>query len=115
MRRPPLFINAPPLPQNIVGDFFSRLYHNYADEFGKATPVSDPNAPPSRRPESVMAPAPVTSPPYPFGDWAGRRRQHDWRDTPEFHRHAASIGPPAAHHRGGQVPAGPPHSDLRLG
>ena len=66
---PPLFINAPPLPQNIVGDFFGRLYHNYADEFGKATPVSDPNAPPGRRPESVMTPAPVTSPPYSFGDW----------------------------------------------
>ena len=57
---------------NPFGDgpnFFTLLYHNYADEFGKATPVSDPNAPPSRRPETVMAPAPVTSPPYPFTDW----------------------------------------------
>ena len=61
---------ASPFGSMVEGDtFLTRLYHSYADEFGKATPVSDPNAPPSRRPESVMAPAPETSPPYPFVDW----------------------------------------------
>ena len=63
-------ILAQPLPfANVGPGFFTLLYHNYADEFGKPTPVSDPNAPPSRRRESVMPPAPETSPPYPFTDW----------------------------------------------
>ena len=53
----------------IGSGFFARLYHSYADEFGKATPVSDPNAPPGRRPTSMMPAAPEDSPPYPFTDW----------------------------------------------
>ena len=54
---------------NVGPGFFTLLYHNYADEFGKASPVSDPNAPPGRRPASQMPDAPETSPPYPFVDW----------------------------------------------
>ena len=67
---PPVQSAPSPFGSVVEGDtFLTRLYHSYADEFGKPTPVSDPNAPPSRRPESVMSPAPATSPPYPFVDW----------------------------------------------
>jgi hypothetical protein len=56
--------STPPAEDN----FFTRLYHAYADEWGKP-PVADPNAPPGRRPVSEMAPAPEDIPPYPFTDW----------------------------------------------
>ncbi len=59
-----------PLPLVDFGpNVFTRLYHNYADEFGKDAPVADPNAPPGRRPVSQMPAAPESSPPYPFTDW----------------------------------------------
>ncbi|MGD0635129.1 MAG: outer membrane beta-barrel protein [Beijerinckiaceae bacterium] len=54
-----------PIPDNV----FSRLYHAYADEWGKPTPVADPNAPPSRRGTDQIAPQPEDSPPYPFTEW----------------------------------------------
>jgi hypothetical protein len=50
--------------------FFGRFYKAYADEWGKSTPVTDPNAPAvvSHRPPP-FPPAPETQPPYPFTDW----------------------------------------------
>ncbi|MGO9171695.1 MAG: outer membrane beta-barrel protein [Rhodomicrobium sp.] len=48
--------------------FFGRLYKAYADEWGKSSPVPDPNAPPGHRP-LPFPPAPVTSPPFPFTEW----------------------------------------------
>jgi hypothetical protein len=50
--------------------FLGRFFKAYADEWGKSTPVADPNAPAvvGRRPEP-FPPAPVTQPPYPFTDW----------------------------------------------
>ena len=60
-------------PVDPFGDnFFGRLYHAYADEWGKDTPVTDPRAaplPPARRGLDQIAPQPETSPPYPFGEW----------------------------------------------
>lgn len=58
-------------PAPFRGDnFFTRLYHAYADEWGlPAWPVADPNAPPSRRGPDQIAAAPVSQPPYPFTDW----------------------------------------------
>ncbi len=52
-------------------NFFTRLYHGYADEWGQtAWPApADPNAPPSRRTAGQLPPAPESSPPYPFTDW----------------------------------------------
>jgi hypothetical protein len=49
-------------------NFFTRLYHGYADEWGKL-PAVDPNAPPSRRSTAEIAPQPEDSPPYPFTEW----------------------------------------------
>ena len=66
---PPVLTQQPMPFINIGPGFFTLLYHNYADEFGKPTPVADPNAPPGRRSEKVIPPAPVTTPPYPFTDW----------------------------------------------
>jgi hypothetical protein len=48
--------------------FLWRLYHAYADEWGKASAPADPEAPPSRR-ASPFPPQPETQPPYPFTDW----------------------------------------------
>jgi type II secretory pathway pseudopilin PulG len=48
--------------------FFGRFIKAYEDEWGKATPVPDPNAPPSHRP-LPFPPAPVSSPPFPFTEW----------------------------------------------
>jgi hypothetical protein len=50
--------------------FFERFYTAYSDEWGKAAPPADPNAPAalSRRP-SPFPPVPETQPPYPFTDW----------------------------------------------
>ncbi len=52
-------------------NFFTRLYHGYADEWGQPSwpAPADPNAPPSRRTADHIPPAPVTTPPYPFTDW----------------------------------------------
>jgi hypothetical protein len=52
-------------------NFFTRLYHAYADEWGlPAWPApADPNAPPARRGPDEIAPPQVASPPYPFTDW----------------------------------------------
>jgi hypothetical protein len=60
--------NSAPAAAVDNSNFFTRLYHNYADEWGKP-PVSDPNAPPTRRSTAEIAPAPADSPPYPFVDW----------------------------------------------
>ena len=49
--------------------FFTRLYHAYAGEWGKAAPPSDPNAPPGRRGADQLPPQPVDSAPYPYTDW----------------------------------------------
>jgi hypothetical protein len=60
-------------PVDPFGDnFFGRLYHAYADEWGKDAPVTDPRAaplPPARRGLDQIAPQPETSPPYPFVEW----------------------------------------------
>lgn len=61
---------AAPVP--IASDnFFFRLYHAYADEWGLAEwpGPTDPNAPPSRRGRDQVGPQPVTQPPYPFTEW----------------------------------------------
>ena len=59
-----------PLSSSLGGEssFMGRLVGAYQDEWGLAAGPSDPNAPPSRRPE--FPPAPVTQPPYPFTEWA---------------------------------------------
>ncbi|WP_152428350.1 outer membrane beta-barrel protein [Methyloferula stellata] len=59
----------PPVPPVATDEsnFFSRLYHAYADEWGPPKPA-DPNAPASRRP-SPFPPSPVDTPPYPFTEW----------------------------------------------
>lgn len=52
-------------------NFFTRLYHAYADEWGMASAPADPSAPPSppsRRPPPYP-PQPENSPPYPFTEW----------------------------------------------
>jgi hypothetical protein len=51
--------------------FFGRFYKAYEDEWGRSTPLPDPQHPNpvSRRPASELPPAPVTLPPYPFTDW----------------------------------------------
>jgi Putative beta-barrel porin-2, OmpL-like. bbp2 len=50
-------------------DFFTRFYRYYTLEWGHATAPSDPNAPPSRRPDSVWPPTPQSTPPMPFTEW----------------------------------------------
>ena len=59
-----------PLSSSLGGEssFMGRLVGAYEEEWGLASGPSDPNAPPSRRPE--FPPAPVTQPPYPFTEWA---------------------------------------------
>jgi hypothetical protein len=64
---------APVAPEPAPGDsnFFTRLYHAYADEWGMASAPADPNAPPgppTRRPPP-WPPAPESTPPMPFADW----------------------------------------------
>lgn len=59
---------APVLPIFTGDNFFGRLYHAYADEWGKDSPVADPNALPGRRP-LPFPPQPETVPPYPFTEW----------------------------------------------
>jgi hypothetical protein len=48
--------------------FSGRFIKAYEDEWGRATPIPDPNAPPSHRP-LPFPPAPVSSPPFPFTEW----------------------------------------------
>lgn len=52
-------------------NFFTRLYHAYADEWGQPSwpGPADPHAPPSRRGLDQVSAAPETIPPYPFTDW----------------------------------------------
>ena len=57
---------APAAPASDLG-FFGRFYKAYADEWG-AAPVSEPNAPPSRRAPPFPL-QPQTSPPMPFTEW----------------------------------------------
>src|SRR5262245_5215646 len=47
---------------------FEIFIKSYVDEWGKP-PVSDPNAPPSRWPTTLLPPQPQTTPPYPFTEW----------------------------------------------
>ena len=42
---------------------------SYVDEWGKPPPASDPNAPPTRWPTTLLPPQPETIPPYPFSEW----------------------------------------------
>jgi hypothetical protein len=60
---------AAPSPLLSSDNFFGRLYHAYADEWGKDAPIPDPNALPSRRGTDQIAPQPETVPPYPFTEW----------------------------------------------
>ena len=60
---------AAPSPLLSTDNFFGRLYHAYADEWGKESPVADPNALPGRRGTDQIAPQPETVPPYPFTEW----------------------------------------------
>jgi hypothetical protein len=50
------------------GGVLGRMIQYYANEWGKP-PQADPNAPPSRWPEKLLPPQPVTTPPYPFTEW----------------------------------------------
>jgi len=64
-------VNPVPAPAPAESNFFTRLYHAYADEWGMATAPVDPNAPPgppTRRPPPWPA-APESTPPMPFADW----------------------------------------------
>jgi hypothetical protein len=62
---PPVMLGA---PASANTNFFQILYNSYAEEWNKLPP-SDPNAPPTRRSEAEIAPAPQTAPPYPYADW----------------------------------------------
>jgi hypothetical protein len=42
---------------------------SHALEWGHAVAPSDPNAPPSRRPDSVWPATPQSTPPMPFTEW----------------------------------------------
>jgi hypothetical protein len=53
---------------NHDSEFFWALFNAYADEWNRMPP-DDPNAPPTRRTVDHIAPAPQTSPPFPFTDW----------------------------------------------
>jgi hypothetical protein len=44
------------------------FFKSYIDEWGKP-PASDPNAPPTRWPTTLLPPQPETIPPYPFTEW----------------------------------------------
>ena len=57
--------SEPPPPPDPT--FIGRLYHAYADEWGRPL-GDDPNAPPSRRPG--YAPIAEASPPFPFTEWS---------------------------------------------
>ena len=49
-------------------NFFQRFFNYQVAELGKAvSPISDPNAPPSRT--AGIPPQPVNAPPYPFTEW----------------------------------------------
>ena len=50
-------------------DFFTRFYRYYALEWGHGVAPSDPNAPPSRRSNSVWPATPQSTPPMPFTEW----------------------------------------------
>jgi hypothetical protein len=50
-------------------DFFTRFYRYYALEWGHGVAPSDPNAPPSRRSDSVWPATPQSTPPMPFTEW----------------------------------------------
>ncbi|MBR0801270.1 outer membrane beta-barrel protein [Bradyrhizobium jicamae] len=50
-------------------DFFSRFINYYRLEWGRDAAPADPKAPPARRPESEVPPAPASTPPYPFTEW----------------------------------------------
>jgi hypothetical protein len=50
-------------------DFLSRFINYYRLEWGHDAAPSDPKAPPSRRPESDVPPAPQSTPPMPFAEW----------------------------------------------
>jgi hypothetical protein len=47
----------------------TRFFRYYQLEWGKAVPPTDPKAPPSSRPESLIPPTPQPSPPMPFTEW----------------------------------------------
>jgi hypothetical protein len=50
-------------------DVATRFFRYYQLEWGHATAPADPNAPPSRRPDSVWPATPQSSPPMPFTEW----------------------------------------------
>jgi hypothetical protein len=50
-------------------DFISRFINYYRLEWGHDVAPADPKAPPSRRPESEVPPAPESTPPMPFAEW----------------------------------------------
>jgi Putative beta-barrel porin-2, OmpL-like. bbp2 len=50
-------------------DVATRFFRYYQLEWGKAAPPTDPKAPSSSRPESLIPPTPQSSPPMPFTEW----------------------------------------------
>jgi hypothetical protein len=50
-------------------DIFTRFIRYYQLEWGKGVAPSDPHAPPSSRPDSVVPPTPESTPPMPFTEW----------------------------------------------
>src|ERR1700730_9136231 len=50
-------------------DFFTRFYCYYALDGGHGVAPGDPNAPPSRRADSVWPATPQSTPPMPFTEW----------------------------------------------
>jgi len=76
-------VGAGPTPP-VESNFFTRLYHAYADEWGLPAAPTDPNAPPgppSRRPPP-WPPAPESSPPMPFADWPNGGNDYIGASTP---------------------------------
>jgi len=63
---PPVTVAPKPPPEDPT--FLGRLYHAYADDRGYSAPWSDPNGPSGRR--SYFQPQPLTTPPYPYIDYA---------------------------------------------
>lgn len=88
-------------------EFLWLLFNAYADEWNRMPPT-DPNAPPSRRPEAEVPPVPMTSPPMPFTDWPIGATQVIGGATPN------SVDSPFMKALIGGTPFGKPLSDAHI-
>src|SRR6202167_3354957 len=88
-------------------EFFWILFNAYADEWNRMPP-SDPDAPPTRRPEAEVPPVPMTSPPMPFTDWPIGATQIIGGATPN------SVDSPLMDALIGGTPVGKPLEDAHV-